>query len=100
MKDAVGSSDGRAGDASEIEEVDGTQDLDFSSERIRRRIISSGTKEPALILDCASTPAVDCQQHVHGYFMPDEVGTRPIERYCSYPTASCCEQHCVGDPQN
>ncbi len=59
MKEAVGSSEGRAGDASVTEELEATQDFDFNSVRMRRRIISSGTKEPARIWDWASRPAID-----------------------------------------
>lgn len=56
MKDAEGAEDGRGGAASEREEWEGSQDLDFSSLRIRRRIMSSGTREPDAMWDWASRP--------------------------------------------
>ena len=58
MNDASGEDEGEAGAASAREVLDGTQDLDFSSERMRRRIMSSGTKEPDCMWDSASWPAV------------------------------------------
>ena len=46
MNEAEGEEEGRAGAASVRDVVDGIQDLDFNSERMRRRIVSSGTREP------------------------------------------------------
>ena len=57
MNEALGEEEGRAGTASVRDVVDGIQDLDFSSERMRRRIMSSGTREPDCMWDSASWPA-------------------------------------------
>lgn len=54
MNEALGEVDGRAGAASVREVLGGTQDLDFNSERMRRRIMSSGTREPDCMWDSAS----------------------------------------------
>lgn len=56
MKDAEGASEGREGAVSERDVVGETQDLAFSSPRMRRRIISSGTSEPDFMCSCASCP--------------------------------------------
>ena len=56
MKDAEGALEGREGAASERDVVGGTQDFAFSSPRMRRRIMSSGTSEPDFMCDCASCP--------------------------------------------
>lgn len=58
MKEAEGEEEGRAGAASAREVLGGIQDLDFSSERMRRRIMSSGTRAPDRMWDSASWPAV------------------------------------------
>lgn len=58
MKDASGEDEGEAGAASAREVLDGTHDLAFSSERMRRRIMSSGTREPDCMWESASWPAV------------------------------------------
>ena len=58
MNEASGAEEGRAGAASVREVLDGSQDFDFSSERMRRRIMSSGTRDPACMCDSASWPAV------------------------------------------
>lgn len=58
INEAEGEEEGRAGTASVREVLDGTQDLDFNSERMRRRIMSSGTREPDCMWDSASWPAV------------------------------------------
>ena len=57
MKEALGAEEGKAGVASVREVVGGIQDLDFNSERMRRRIMSSGTREPDCMWDSASWPA-------------------------------------------
>ena len=57
LNEAVGEGEGRAGAASGWDVVDGIQDLDFNSERMRRRIMSSGTREPDCMWDSASWPA-------------------------------------------
>lgn len=57
MNEALGEVEGRAGAASVREVVGGIQDLDFNSERMRRRIMSSGTREPDCMWDSASWPA-------------------------------------------
>lgn len=59
MNEAVGEEEGRAGPASVREVLGGIQDLDFNSERMRRRIMSSGTKEPDCMWDSASWPAIE-----------------------------------------
>lgn len=46
MKEADGEEDGRAGAASVMEVLVGTQDLALSSPRMSWRIMSSGTREP------------------------------------------------------
>ena len=46
MKEAVGAAEGKAGAASVTDDVEGIQELDLSSERMRRKIMSSGTREP------------------------------------------------------
>lgn len=56
MNEAVGAEEGRAGAASAREVLGGIQDLDLSSERMSRRIISSGTREPDCMWDSASRP--------------------------------------------
>ena len=61
MNEAEGRLEGFEGAASEREEVDGSQDLDFNSVRMRRRIISSGTREPEAMCDSASRPRLSCQ---------------------------------------
>lgn len=58
MKEAEGEEEGRAGVASAREVPSGIQDLDFSSDRMRRRIMSSGTREPDRMWDSASWPAI------------------------------------------
>ena len=60
MNDAEGASEGRDCTALEREVLEGTQDLAFSSVRMRRRIMSSGTREPAFMWDSASRPRGDC----------------------------------------
>ena len=57
MNEALGEVEGRAGAASVREVLGGIQDLDFNSERMRRRIMSSGTREPDRMWDSASWPA-------------------------------------------
>ena len=49
MNEASGEEDGIVGAVSAREVVDGTQDLDFNSERINLKIMSSGTREPDCI---------------------------------------------------
>ena len=58
MNEASGEEEGRAGTALAREVLDGTQDLDFISERMRRRIMSSGTREPDCMWDSASWPGM------------------------------------------
>lgn len=58
MNEALGEGEGRAGAASVREVLGGIQDLDFNSERMRRRIMSSGTREPDCMWDSASWPAI------------------------------------------
>ena len=58
MNEALGEEEGRAGAALVREVLGGIQDLDFSSERMRRRIMSSGTREPDCMWDSASWPAI------------------------------------------
>lgn len=65
MKDASGEDEGEAGPASAREVLGGTHDLAFSSERMRRRIMSSGTREPDCMWDSASWPAVCGNRQFH-----------------------------------
>lgn len=58
MNEAVGEEEGRVGAASAREVLGGIQDFDFSSERMRRRIMSSGTREPDCMCDSASWPGI------------------------------------------
>lgn len=64
MNDAEGASDGRVCEASERDVLEGTQDLALSSVRMRRRIMSSGTREPAFMWDSASRPRGDCVNYL------------------------------------
>lgn len=64
INDAEGASEGRVCETSEREVLEGTQDLALSSVRMRRRIMSSGTREPAFIWDSASRPRGDCVSYL------------------------------------
>ena len=90
INDAEGASEGRVRAASEREVLEGTQDLALSSVRMRRRIMSSGTREPAFIWDSASRPRGDCVS----YLMMNRSGK------VSYPTAFYCGQHFSRDPRS
>ena len=67
MNDADGASEGRVCAASDREVLEGTQDLALSSVRMRRRIMSSGTREPAFMWDSASRPKGDCISYLNMY---------------------------------
>ncbi len=102
MNEASGEEEGRAGATSAREVLDGTQDLDFSSERMRRRIMSSGTREPDCMWDSASWPAMGTpleapRQHGRHAGWETESG---VEDGWAYPRGSCCERHCARDPQS
>lgn len=57
MKDAEGAAEGGGAGAEEVSDVCvGSQFLDLSSARMRRRIISSGTRFPAFMASSASRP--------------------------------------------
>ena len=64
INDAEGASEGRDCTVSEREVLEGTQDLALSSVRIRRRIMSSGTREPAFMWDSASRSRDDCVSYL------------------------------------
>ena len=101
MNEALGEVEGRAGAASVRDVVDGIQDLDFNSERMRRRIMSSGTREPDCMWDSASWPAGRVLLEGLPWGLMLAAGRR---NFCqgkqAYPRAFCCEQHCVTDPQS
>lgn len=102
MKEALGEEEGRAGAASAREVLGGIQDLDFNSERMRRRIMSSGTREPVCMWDSASWPAIGMLSEApidHG----GNAGWktyRLLEVNGTYLRAFCCEQHCAKDPRS
>ena len=102
MNEASGEDEGKAGVASAREVLDGTQDFDFNSERMRRRIMSSGTREPDCMWDSASWPAV--RMALEALSEPTELLTgRYVVRFKgngAYPRASCCGQHCARGPQS
>lgn len=57
MKDAVGDAEGGGAGAEELSDVCvGSQFLDLSSARMRRRIMSSGTRLPDFMASSASRP--------------------------------------------
>ena len=90
MNDAEGASEGRVCEASEREVLEGTQDLALSSVRMRRRIMSSGTREPAFMWDSASRPRGDCIS----YLIMNGSGKM------SYPMGFYCGQHFSRDPRS
>ena len=101
MNEAVGEEEGRAGAASAREVLGGIQDFDFSSDRMRRRIMSSGTREPDCMCDSASWPGRGIPLEQQDHIESKRAGSVAwVDRDWSNPTAFCCEQHCAKDPQS
>lgn len=70
MKDAEGAPDGVAGGEDSVAEGEGegvgSQSLAWSSARMRRKIMSSGTRRPVLMALSASRPVMHRQREICG----------------------------------